>query len=65
MATILISKVGDFRCFIKDVFVPDKEGYSYFVQETGFYTRIEKRAILHARRYLKKKREMYHRIRGI
>ena len=57
MSTILISKVGGFTCHIQDIFKPSIEGYSYIVKETGFKTGIEKRAILHGRKFLKRKRE--------
>lgn len=59
MGTLLISKIGKYKVYIKETYLPKLDKYGFKVVETGKFFLSENRAIHHARMYLKKKRRLY------
>jgi hypothetical protein len=53
------SKIGDFELHIKDVFMPQREKYSFYVVETGKTFLSECGVIRYARAYLKRERKKW------
>ena len=56
---VLISRIGRYKIHLREKYLPLLDKYGYLAVETNKFFISEKRAIHHARTYLKMKRKLY------